>query len=1118
MLLVYQSNQMERLVDGLAEVLSAPLPSPHMPEWVGVQTQGLGVWLGLEVSRRTGIWANVYQPYPRALIENIFHAVMGESCPDTSLFEPNVLTWSIMDLLPKLLRRPEFGTLSYYLADDSHGIKQFQLARRIADTFDRYAVYRPDMVLAWETPGGTASVTPEDSWQPVLWRALVEQHGRVHVAAVTKLFFKLIQDGTGRLKDLPHRISLFGISTLPPLYLKVLSALPDEIPVHLFLLNPSREYWAYVQSKKEMLREWSRAGAGEALVDEALYMEEGHALLSSLGKSGRDFQCILEESADYVSPAEELYEDPERAGQPNLLHTIQSDILNLRLRRIGAVPPLAMPSDDESIRIHSCHGPMREVQVLQDQLLNIFHQDPTISPGDVVVMVPDITEYAPFIEAVFSTSAPSENLIPYAISDRGRAEESPVAQAFLQLLGLARTRLQVRDVLDLLALEPVRRRFALSVEELETARKWIAETGIRWGQNAAHRAAFGQPAVHQNTWRFGLDRLLLGIAMPAQSAPLFGGVLPYTEIEGKETECLGKVVDFCETLFPILTGLLENRTAAGWREFLLEMLSSIVMNDDETAREHLMIRELLSTLAQTALTGGFEAPFGLNVIHQMLVEAFKQRPSVHGFLSGGVTFCNLLPMRSIPFKVVCLLGMNDGAYPRNRQPAGFDLTGVTPRKGDRSVRNDDRYLFLEALLSARNRFLIFFVGQAIRDNTPMPPSVVVDELLDCIEEGFYLELSAAAEMNRTLRDHLVIRHPLQPFDPAYFQAGQTERFSYSEAHLKGAMALAGPKRNLSPFFCVPLSEPDAFSDSVHLMDLERFFKLPVAFLLQARLGIVFQGPPEEIDDREPMSLMGVRRHLIGEDLLAGWVAGREMADMLPVIHGQGVLPPGTPGECLRDDLLSQVQPVAAAVREALTETPLAPLSVSLSINGVQLVGEMENLYPSARICCTFGAVTERRKMALWISHLILNCTTQAGIPKKSILIGRNKQGAERYELAPIPEKAPSLLLDLLRLYRLGHRVALPFFPVVAYCYASSFKRADPANAPSAAMAAARKRWRGGRFSPEAEGDSPVVLKVFGDADPLGFDPKQPEWSFPELAMRVCGPLVDAELSLNGGDS
>lgn len=1107
MLNVYQSNQMERLVDALVEVLSTPLPSPSMPEWVGVQTQGLGAWLAMAVSRRLGIWANVYKPYPRALIERLFQIVLGETCPNTTRFEPALLTWTIMRLLPEFLGQPEFDVLTAYLGDDVNGLKRFQLAGRIAETFDRYAVYRPEMVRRWESGMVADTLSPENRWQPILWRGLVAALGPSHVAAAAEAFFTALRNAPCP-QALPPRIALFGISSLPPLYLSVLAGLPEKISVNLFLLNPSREHWAYIRSRREIIRELNRKDAGLEAMDAALHFEEGHPLLSSLGRIGREFQSVLEDACDYAEPAGDLFTDPLETGDDTLLHHLQSDILNLRLRRPGVLPAVPVSPHDVSVSVHNCHGPMREVQVLYDRLMDIFQQDAGIHPHDVMVMVPDIGSYAPVIEAVFGAGSTGGGKIPFTIGDRGMSGESPVIQAFIHILRLAGSRFSVEEVLDLLAMDAVAERFSLSPEQGVLVRRWLLDSGIRWGITAAHRTSFGQPAFHQNTWRFGLDRLLLGVAMPDNPPALFCHTLPFGGIEGSETEVLGHVILFCETLFSIMDRLRAPRTLSQWQSVLGEVLAQLVAENVGNVWQHRIIREALGALEASADAAGETVSFPLVVIQQWISDKFKQRPSVRGFLSGGVTFCNLLPMRSIPFKMVCLLGMNDGDYPRGMPHPGFDLAGASPRPGDRSVRNDDRYLFLEALLSARQRFMVFYTGQAIRNNSAMPPSVVVGELLDVIDEGYRLALNDPNPDKGALRHHIVTLHPLHPFHLAYFDSKNPRFFSYSREFLEGAEALTRRRKACAPFFPAPLSEVDV--DTVYLADLIRFFSMPVDFLLRHRLGIVISDQPEEIDSREPLSLTGLDRFRAGESLLSGRIQGRDMDAVLPLIEAGGVFPLGSIGLLTAEDLAGQVAPIFETVAELRTGTSLPPLQVNLEIGGFLITGEIEDLWPNGRIVHTFGGLNERRKLSLWIYHLFLNRMNADGYPRHSVLIGRGRTGAERYEFAPVSEEADGLLSDLVALYRRGLSRPLPFFPATAYAYATAWMKDPGGGDPQSALSAALKKWHGNPQGPPGEGEGLGIQRVFGLSDALAINALTPGLSFPELALRVCGPMIRAE--------
>ena len=442
---------------------------------------------------------------------------------------------------------------------------------------------------------------------------------------------------------------------------------------------------------------------------------------------------------------------------------------------------------------------MREIEVLQDRLLEMFQTDPTLLPRDILVMTPDIKTYAPFIQAVFSIPKDDPRWIPFSIADRGVREESKVIDSFLNLLDLHGSRLGASQVLGVLESPSVQKRFGLSEADLELIHRWVRETGIRWGIDGESRGRLGLPGFQENTWRAGMERMLLGYAMPDQDGQMFAGILPYDRIEGGDASVLGNFLGFVERLFVSVKELDELRTLEEWSAFLAALLEEFFLPDEETARDVKVIRQTLHDLAGKQALSGFNEKIGLDVIKSYLKTFLEAEGFGFGFLTGGVTFCAMLPMRSIPFKVICLAGMDDDTYPRQTKPLGFDLMAKNPRPGDRSRRNDDRYLFLEAILSAREKLYISYVGQSIQDNSPIPPSVLVSELTDYIRQGFEVP-------GKETREQIVTKHRLQAFSPDYFKE-KGKLFSYSTENFEASQRAIQRREDPVPFISKGLSEP-----------------------------------------------------------------------------------------------------------------------------------------------------------------------------------------------------------------------------------------------------------------------------------------------------------------------
>jgi exodeoxyribonuclease V gamma subunit len=1045
---VHYGNRLEALAAELAALTHSPLAAPLTPEMIVVQSRGVARWLALALARQSGICANVEFPFPAGFAWRLYRAL--GPLPDASPFEPEILAWRILQLLPGCEARPEFAPVRAYVRGDV--FRRHELAVRLAQRFADYLIYRPDWIEQWE-----AGDTPH--WQSLLWRGVVEATGSAHRAALHRRFLACVDGELIARAGVPERLAVFGAPALPPMLLELFTALARHIDVHLFILNPCREYWSDIATAADIARKELAARP------DAAYLETGNGLLASFGKQGGEFIDLLQnlsgrEHEHYVPP-----------GDGDLLSAIQGDILDLR-EPAACGGPLAVGADDCSVQIHVCHSAMREVEVLLDQLLAIFEAHPGLQPSDVVVMTPDIETYAPYIEAVFDTTEPA---VPFNISDRSAERESRLAATFLALLDLPGSRYEASALLAILDEPAVQRRFALTPQDLDTVHAWVRESGIRWGIDAAHRARFGVPPTPEHSWRFGLDRLLLGYALPGAGERLLGDILPYDDVEGSLGAILGRFAEFAEAAIA-LDDLPGSATVAQWMQRLRALLADFFETDDSREMETEGLRGAIARLEREALSGGFEGGIPLNVVKR----ALRARLEIPGraFLSGGVTFCAMVPMRSLPFEVVCLIGLNDGAFPRVQRPYGFDLMVGDFRKGDRSRREDDRYLFLESLLSARRCFYVSYTGQHIRDNSVLPPSVAASELLD------YLARNYAGPKGCDIRDHVVTRHPLQPFSRRYF-AGDPRLFSYSRT-LCEAAALAGrgataPQR----FIAEPLPEPDAEWRTVELDALIRFYRNPARYFLRERLAIRLEDEDAAADAREPFTSTGLEAHALKQRLLALRLRGETLALSLPLARASGLLPHGEVGATIFDETLVDVDGFAERLLGVLPAVAPEPVPLDVELGGMRLRGALGGVSPLGLIGYRFAACKPKDLLEAWIRHLALNVLERGDVERRTRWFLQDKT------LTFVPLAAARAQLEqLLALYWAGLMRPLPLFPESALACVTK----------EAGLNAARNVWHSNHG--RGEGDDPYLRLAFRDCDPLDAE-------FETLAVAVFGPLTAA---------
>ncbi len=1089
---VYKSNYLEHLVEHLAgRVLKQPLSSPLVRERIVVETQGMAQWLKLELARRQGIVANVEFPFPRAFISELIRAVVPPEL-QTGAIEPEALTWRVFAKLPELLEDPAFVGIRNYLSGSDDPRRAFQLAERAASLLDQYSVYRPKLIEDWIQGKGS------DDWQAVLWRTVMTNG----LACQGKFLFELIQGlqkTTFNAWMLPERLSVFGPGSLPPMYLKVFEALAQHIPVHLFYFCPCREYFGDDPSAWEADRIQQKVGQGN-LGAEELHLGAGNPLLASCGRTGRGFQQLI---TDLQADELELFKEP---GKTTLLAQVQSSILTLdENREVAEIAPVK--ETDRSLQVHSCHSPLRELQVLRDQMLDWFAADPNLSPQDVLVMLTDLEEYAPFIKGVFDDAEPGAPAIPFTLADRGARLESSLVDGFVSFLQLATGRLAVTAILDFFETAAVRRRFGVTEDELEQIRLWIQEATIRWGRNADHRASFGLPAFPEHSWAHGCDRLLLGYAMADTREALVHDLLPCEGIEGTCTNLLGRWLDFLDALFLALDQLSKPQTLQGWAATLNHLLDSLFLPDTSEERAANAIRIELDKLRQQQRVSSFNQEVPLAVVLERLVPKLQEPQPGKAFLRGAVTFCGLNPMRGIPFKVICLLGMQDGSFPRNPAPPSFDHMAANPQVGDESRRDDDRYLFLESLLAARERFYLSYVGQSVRDNSPRPPSVVLSELLDYVGARYRLEGAvedSPGKVPAIIKGLLVATHRLHVFSPAYFVLGEARDarlFSYSPAAARVSQALVEPEKRqtVEPFVTAPLVVTLDQPKIITLRDLQWFFKNPSRVFVEKRLEFRLPEETEQLLDEEPFSLDGLATYYCKQDVLDGYFAKRERESLVSQWRGAGRLPPGPSGASIAAGIFAAANPVLERVKAKLNGGVVEELAFEVAVGGYTIKAQLKHA-PGLGLVRYRAAKVEQKKaephVRLWLEHLIYQLS-EFGKGKRSWLIGED----ETWVFEPVTDPAQSML-SLLALYERGFSKPLPFFSRTSFAFAIGPGPKTKKTAEELAL----EVWEGDEDSDYKRGEKedPYLHLCFrNDPNPLGDE-------FQAIAREVVDPILACE--------
>ena len=1039
MLRVYHSNRLD-VLEALMEFIveRERLDDPFEPEVVLVQSTGMAQWLQMSLSRRFGIAANIDFPLPASFIWDMFVRVLPD-IPGESAFNKQSMSWKLMTLLPELIDGDEFVMLRHYLHDDTDKRKLFQLASRVADLYDQYLVYRPEWLTRWEAGELIDGLDENQRWQAPLWKVLVEHTAALgqplwHRANLYQRFIRTLEQASEPPVGLPSRVFICGISALPPVYLQALQALGKHVDVFILFTNPCRYYWGDIKDPAFLARLVARqrkhhleqrelplfrdTQQAAGLFNDDGEQDVGNPLLASWGKLGRDYMYLLAGMERY----EELDAFVDIAPD-NLLHNLQYDVLELQN---AAVPGRTaeefvrsdskrrLEPDDRSLMVHVCHSPQREVEVLHDRLLAMLEDDPTLTPRDIIVMVADIDSYSPFIQAVFG-SATGDRYLPYAISDRRARQSHPALQAFISLLSLPDSRFVSEDVLALLDVPVLAARFNINEEGLRYLRQWVNESGVRWGMDDDNVRELELPATGQHTWQFGLTRMLLGYAMESHEGE-WRSVLPYDESSGLIAELVGHLASLLMQLNIWRRGLAQDRPLTEWLPVCREMLNDFFLPDQDTEAALALIEQQWQAIIEQGTGSHYAEPVPLSLLRDELAQRLDQERISQRFLAGPVNICTLMPMRSIPFKVVCLLGMNDGVYPRTLSPLGFDLMSQKPLRGDRSRRDDDRYLFLEALMSAEQKLYISYIGRSIQDNSERYPSVLVQELVDYIGQSHYLagdEDRNCDESEQRVKAHIMHLHTRMPFDAENFKTD--ERQSYAREWL----AAASQQGEAHSAFIQPL--PPLSIDTLPFDQLQRFWAHPVRAFFQQRLRVNFREEESEIPDAEPFTLEGLTRYQLNQQLLNTLVDEEDADKMFRRYRSAGQLPYGAFGEIVWDTQLQEMQTLADRVIEH--RQPSQSIEIDLQCGGISITGWLQQVQPDGLLRWRPSLLSVSQGMQLWLEHLVY-CAC-GGTGESRLLV--RKDGEWRFP--PLTaEQARAFLDDLVAGYLKGMTEPLLLLP------------------------------------------------------------------------------------------
>ncbi|MBU2977149.1 exodeoxyribonuclease V subunit gamma [Alteromonas sp. C1M14] len=1012
MLALYPSNKLEHLSYLLATLLEQQPSQVFEPQTILVESPGMQHWLNMALARERGVAMNLHYPLPVRFMWDTARRILGEErVPRQSPYRREVLVWRIDGIIQsdtfceQQLAEPVCRYWQDKGDENQASLQRLQFSTALADVYEQYLLYRPEWIFAWENHELVTDNRSDEAWQAFIWRELVKQNpdhpAKLHAETIARL------SSATNAHLLPENIVVFAINTMAPQLVDFLDALSHHTHIHLFHLNPSVNYWGDVKSNKEQakllrtegLSQWQNAN-------------QENPFLGNLGQQGRDLFNLLTPLSSYEIAAFDVEPPGEADNDVQLLHALQQDILHARAAEGHFTPQ----SDDNSVTVVSAHTPLREVEALHDHLLRLLeaNHEEGLKPADIVVMCPAIENYAPFIDAVFQrVGAPKEDAnetvrIPCSIADRAPLDAEPVIAAFMELLNLPDSRFEVSRIIDYLRLPPVQRKFGISEGDLDIISHWLEQAHVHWGRDKGHKAALiGQSVSETYTWAWGLKRLLLGMVL-TDTPQINDGILTVPEVEGQHTVLLGRLMQLLEQLSTFASSLDEKRTATQWHQFLDEMRQGCFEPSQEDQGSWEAIARATADLVIHCEQAGYEHQLTLAQVRGILVRIFSTPDAANHFMTGQVTFCSMMPMRSIPFKVVCILGLNDGEFPRQSSPISLDLMAVSTRKqGDRSRRLEDRYLFLEALISARHYLYLSYQGNRSKDNKPRQPSLVLSELLDVLSASY------------GVKEPLVRTLPLHPFSPENYWG---DWVGFDPGWFRLAKGLLHQETASSPLLS-PVSA-DSKSGVLKVDALARAFDHPLKTFANEKLSVYLEQNQPVLSDAEPFGDNALLRYKVLKEFAGSNLQGADPS----IIEQHFMLSGDLPDTPLTPQLLDTWSQGARALTDKFGTHMAKPHTISVDCNGLILEAQAWQGAEGLQLML-YGGDNNKQHLMQYLTLLCFNANGNA-LPLDTYFLkwtkGQFNVHCRHYEPFPT-DVAQHLLMEICKLYQSFLTAPVPAF-------------------------------------------------------------------------------------------
>ncbi|MEQ9310462.1 MAG: exodeoxyribonuclease V subunit gamma [Balneolaceae bacterium] len=980
---------------------------PFQKIWVVVQNKEAQQWLTLEVAKLEGIAFNFEFILPSELMWKLYR-VQHPDLPKNLPSDRIAIQWHLFELIRA---KGESLNLESIPEQDK---ELFQWSGQIADVFDLYQVFRPELLDQWERSCTTTADSTE-IWQMKLWNELnlIWDKEYPNIANRKSAFYSLKELTTNErfeIEKYPEAIFVFGLSTTSSPFLDLITSFANNLDIHFFDISLNSKQ----SSNSIKFIEWQSPKA-----------ESDHLLKEFLSQKNTPYH----------------FENLEKEKCNSILVKISNDSLE----------------SNQAIEIHSCHNPKREVEILKDHLLTTFDNQKDLNPEDVLIMVPEMDNYASVIESVFMGEE-NELHIPISTPSRNMNQNYNEVISFLELIS---SRYKIDEVLDFLEIDTIRNRFELSEDDVFTLKKWFIENRIHWGLELSDSMYSLEKAV---------SNFMLGFAIEPNDFETYKGFIPSNGINTSDHgELVAKFSSFLQMLKPIKKAMTKSKSLKQWLIDIKKWIFELFQFNERSLSGLITLFDRLIEYTNFIDT---DSKVEFSLIKPWFIGQLSENIASSSGFGHGVVLSSYIPYRSIPFKKVCILGLNEGVFPRSATRPSFDLIYTYPKKGDRIMKEDDKLLFIELLGSTSESLFISYLGQDQHSENVKLPSMLVQKMMD--------ELEGLKKKE----------HKLHGFDYSYFIS--PDSYSNKRRELGENILSDNKKESLFINENIPIVK-NYDLESIELNELIKFFIHPCKYLINNRLMISEGFEITEPANREVFNISALDKYNLDQLILEGQESKVDLENIKEYSILAGFSPQGIPGEQSFKEEFEDISNLLTLAKHFINEKE-SKGELNIPLDGIKVVGSFNNVYGSKSVFIKAAKLKAKDFISSWIKYLVLSTSIEK--IDEMIIIGRDSYDRNQVYTFSGFEQSKEMLSKLINWFIHANEKKSygAFFPESSKAFVEAIYAGKDKNP----IKEAEKKWAGSEYicgegidfynSLYWRGEHPVELSVFEENALLFWDP------------------------------